>query len=486
MVLAIFLILLIYGQDNMSDTVSSPKASHKILSVKKSTLNIDKPELFISGFSFVPGESYRVILSATTVQSATLSVAVAYSANSHIQEIGSVSFDAVSKYLSKEFLFTANEKYNGFLLRENGDVHAEFFLRDIRVTSFGKMKPRSLQNLQPTMLGFRSPESALVASQTVSDTSFLQLSERNTTIGQVFRANSGNVSSVVLNVDSEKQSESDDIEYILELRRVEKEDDMFLVQKNPVATLRFSLSDLGRYRQADGEIRFPLLAGIVEGEYYFIGISNKKQNDRDLGDLILRGSSETQYFDGPVIILQGDRRYEVSGNLFFQVYGFQLTQNGKNGVGEVLLGTTIEDMGRGNGQYVYKSLDSIEELLDLRSASGDVSFSADENVVFGKSDESGSYFEYRFDMLYPAQRISFSAQQARSNWSPVLIQYSFDEVNWLSIDARDVSGLQYFEETIDFASPNQRVLFLRVSPLKTEEGYYGIRDLMFSADLNLL
>lgn len=451
-----------------------------VVPTKNSTLSDGKPEIFIPDIIISkPGNYYRLIISGSLNHGTSLIVSVSNSATTEQKEIGILETGENDKFFRKEFVFSTDKKYNGLVLqKKNKTDGADIFVNSMKITQLNITSDREIADLKQSVLGF-SPSNKISIEQLDSEIEFTQLKKNNTVLGQVFKAESDNISSVVFDIDVAKTDNRGEKKYKLELRKATREGDMFTFKKGLVMNFDFKVNEIENYRQSDGKVRFPIYSMLEKGAYYFIGINNKNVDIDDQNYLILKGSPNNRYADGTSMVKGKEPFYISNGDLYFKIYGAELEKYRDE---QVLLGMSLEDLGREQGNYVYKSLGYPEEIFDLFSFSKDVSFDGGKKILFGDASDADSYFEYKFDIGYVFNKFRVRASQPGSSWGNVLLSYSYDNVNWKELKYDDSGGLQVYSREVETASP-QKTLYLKAQTIDHSKSNYGVRNLVVEAAL---
>ncbi len=484
LVLLIFIsVFLINSELSQKEKGLSANCSGKNCAIptKTSTLSDEKPEVFVPDIIISkPDYYYRLVIGGSVDHETTLVVSVSNSATLDQKEIGTLKVGQDEEFFREEFVFETEKKYNGLVLqKKNKNDGADILVKDLKITRLNIKSDREVASLEESILG-RSPSNKVFIEQLESNIEFTQLKKKSTVFGQVFRAESDNISGVVFDIDVVKNDNRDGKKYKLELRRVIMEDDIFSMQKGLVANFDFKVNEIESYRQSDGKVKFPIYSMLEKGEYYFVGINNKNIDVDSQNYMIMKGSVNNRYSDGASIEKKNkDSLYIANGDLYFKIYGAELE---KYRSGQMLLGMLLEDLGGGRGSYLYKSLGYPEEIFDLFSSSGDISFNEEKKILFGNASDMNSYFEYKFDTRYPFRKFQVRASQPDSNWGKVHLFYSYDYVKWKELEYDNSDGLQNYSMKVESVFP-QETLYLKVQSADQSADYYGLRNLVMEAEL---
>jgi len=428
-----------------------------------------------------PGEYYRLIFEEKT-NSDTRTVVELSDASDKRVAIGTFDFKRSDEYSFKEITFPVSGRYTDLVFKkEKAADESRIFIKNVNLTKLALKDEKEYTNLKPTLIG-KMDTNVLFAEQMNNEKKFSQLRTENTMIGQVFQSESAYISGAAFDIDITKIDNRGGKKYKLDLREVEFDGEIYVVSKNSLASLNFTVSDLEKYRQADGKIRFPIFSFVKRGEYYFIGIDNGRVKIDEFNFLTLRGAEDSAYSDGAAVVKKSGDTLRIGGDLYFRIYGAKFTQYGGE---RVLAGTIVEDIGQGKGMFTYKTSGYFNDLIDIDSASSDVRYDSEERVITGMSDAKNSYYTYRFNTIYPAKKISIKAQQADIEWSKVQLSYSFDQKVWKDVSDTHDDGVQRFDFTIENSAPKS-VVFIKIAPVSGDssgQSPYGIRDLEVRGDL---
>jgi hypothetical protein len=311
------------------------------------------------------------------------------------------------------------------------------------------------------------------------------LMEPETSIGEIFQAQSEYMAAVDLGIDVTKEGDGGSKEYQLELRPVNYDGKYITSVGSPLAQLNFSVAnDLEKYRQPDGSFKFPLVSFLEKGKFYYLTINNIKVNVDKFNFLTLRGSKDdNSYANGTAAIRKGKVMTSIDGDLFFKIYGARYTTSGD---ARILPGAIISDIGKGAGSYNYRGSGMVTDTLDVFSSSGHIDFDTDKKIVYGQVGKD-SNFVYEFYTVYPIKKINFNAQQAQEGWTKTKVFYSFNNTDWQEIPNAIVDNLQTYNFDITNNGLNNR-FYVKITydPAYTGKGKnYGLRDMTITGQLSI-
>lgn len=434
-------------------------------------------------FPFEPKKFYRLTFRERSTADTEIAISVANSFEKKT-EINNIILKESLQENFHEIIFSTDIQY-GDLLFEKKDLRsmAEIKLSDIRITKLNISNGNEIKSLKPAIGYSFNPAISDIEKnyQKKSIKKFTQLKEPNVSFGQIFQAKSNNISAVAFDINVTKTDNRGNKNFILELRRVVNYSDVFEIQKGTVASFEFEMNDIEKYRQSDGIVRFPIHGQLLKGEYYFIGINNKNIEINNLNFLTLGGSPDNSYANGVAALKNGAYTYEASGDLYFEIFGANFNQyQGK----KILYGMVLEDLGKNTGLYTYKGFGNPEEISDLSAVSPDIIFNKERSMISGNSRMPESYMEYEFNTIYNSDSFIINARQSDLGIDQVRLTYSFDKLKWIELPSKEINGLQNFDSRIKFIRPVNKI-FLRIQPVETENGAYGINSLTFQANVTI-
>lgn len=453
---------------------------------KESTLNNQKPGVFIQSIdSFKIGNFYRFILKAQVIRDTTISVYLANSVTGETILIGTMGINDGANYLTEELIFKVENKFDGIVLqKQNPSDDAEIFIQDFKVSLLNIKMEKEIAKLKPSILGSTLAGQKFL-EKNLSNKYINQINKNGILFGQVFIAESDIVSAIVFDPEILDLDDIGDTDYTVELRKAYKEGEILHLHSEIIESVVLSRKKIKDYYSDEGNVvRIPLSNYIFEGEYYFIGVKRSNANYIERDYLDFNQDFDNRYFDQRTYEFVDGHINEIIDNpYYFKLLGLfptdyteQLTPSG----------VILEDLGGGIGKYTYKSLGGQEELFDIIRSDEDVEFDSDRKLVFGRSSKEGkSYFEYKFDTIYPVDVIKINARQADPGWRKTSVFISFDQKNWNPISWKDEDSIQVFSQEI---KTKQRLstFYIKILPENSGNGKYGIKDLFIEAKLYIL
>jgi hypothetical protein len=434
------------------------------------------------------GEFYRLIFQVETNQDSEIEVFVT-NALDQDKLVGSfvLKKDDVKKF--HEAIFQTDKNYTDLLFVKRDLDGAEIFVKNIKTSKLNIFGEKELANLKPTIFGnmkIKDPNQ----QQEKNDFVFKQLNELDVILGQIFQAKSDFIAEVELDIDVIKQGDGNGDKYALELREAEFDGFTPRITSRRVSALKFNAKKIEQYRQSNGKFRFPILAPVENGKYYFIGLDNDGVEVNQFNYLAPRGSSESSNFsNGEIAVKYKGESFPAQGDLYFKIFGADFEEiDGK----KILLGTAIEDLGGGKMIFGYQPDESRYGFSDFYESTSDVELDKENSAIFGEVNlESESFFSYKFETLNPFKTFRISGENFQANFNNLKIAYSFDEEEWIEISPNQIEAEQ-FVQVFNFSQSEKTshdLIYLKIYP-KTDfpEGTlipaeYGIKNFRFEADL---
>lgn len=479
-----------------ADTISSKNCAkgNCPMALENPVLTDKKPTYYINDILESQGRGfYRLSFWERSTKDSLVNIKLSTSLDEY-QNIKTLELKKSFKDDIEEIVFKSSGQFTDLIFeKNNSEDGSEISISNVLLTKLDISDEKELNSLKKTMRGEVDFD---VLDQKQSDRSkdFSQLIEPNI-LGQIFKPQVDYISAILLDMDVIKQGNNGDKKYRLELREADFDGETADISPDTAIHLSFSLSDLDKFRQENGQYKFPLFYKLDRDKYYFIGINSGRADVNKFNYIKLKGSGSAESYEyGKAVVKRSGRIFSAGGNLYFATFGIKLKELNDH---KILLGTVIEDIGKGQGKYNYQPGGNIYDLADLNSATKDVFFDYSKNIIAGSSDlENNSSYIYKFDTIYPFKKIEISAQQADVNWSQVSLSYSLDGRDWQSISSclkEEISGPKYevsqFETFNLVLSPDvpREEIFLRVEPKERTEknNNYGIRNLKIEADLTI-
>jgi len=432
-----------------------------------------------------------------------------------------------SKYSYEEFNLYYDGNFPLILFeKENFNDNSKIYIKEVGISKLNITNEAEFKNLKPTIIG--ETDFDAIDQKQIDDSSYKLpwLKEENTSIGQIFKADSEYISGISFKLDITKSIDPGSRKYILSLQKVSYDGNSIKKASDSLTSLNFSVaSSIEKYRQGNGSFLFPIFAHLEKGSYYWVSISNSNVNVNDFDFLTFRGSkNENSYPDGSAAMKKGKEIYTIDGDLYFIVHSASFRSEGSE---RILSGAKIEDLGKGLGSYSYQTKGTSSDALDLDPSSSDVNFDGERKILRANVKEENSLI-YKFSTIYPIIQFYFKGQQIKSNWNKIKVFYSLDKENWIALpfieendnfltspDVSDNSNQPASKasdeetpvpndesqnnenistksvQTFDFVEKMKQKtsnVYIKItydpeSPIKSK--YFGIKNLSFSADLNI-
>lgn len=446
----------------------------------------DSEKRFYKNDAFVSqkNEFYRVIFQTETNQDTLIKL---FATNPLDQDKFVKDFE-LKKADGRKFqeaVFQTDQKYTDFLFEKTNLDGAKVYLKNIKISKLGVKSEKELAELQPTIFGNINFEK-LIQKQEKNEVAFKQLMEPNIILGQVFQAESDFIGEIEMDINIIKQGNGSGNSYVLDLREADFDGMTPTITSRRIATLKFSSATIEQYRQEDGKFRFPILASVKNGDYYFIGLDNQKVEVNKFNYLSPRGSAEnSSYSNGSMAVKFKGDSFPAQGSLYFKIFGADFKEiEGK----KVLFGATIEYLGNRQALYKYQPDEGRYIFSDFYSSTADIDFNQDDFSLFGSANEEfGSEIVYKFETIHPFKTFRVYAEKPKPEWKNASIFYSFNDKDWIKIPSQDSEdGSQKFEFKQLEKIPKDTI-YIKISPQNPwpEEGSYGIKNFRFEADLTM-
>jgi len=464
------------SQQCANDNCPATKEIEPNLDAKKHSYYMDN---FID---LEPGSAYRLIFQQKSDKDSKIIVKTSKYTEEEMN-IGTLDLKASDKFVIQELIFIASDKYTN-LVFEKSDYNdsSEIYISGAKIS---KLNVDKTDDLKKTIVGVVSTDAISQKQDGDSSYEFPWLKEDDIILGQIFKSDEeGYISSVTLDIDITKQGEGGSRQYELSLKPVEYDGEEISEIGDSLTSVNFSIgSDIEKYREKDGKMKFPLFAKLEEGEHYMIGINNSKVDTDEFNYLTLKGSGDdNSYKDGSVFIRKLKKYYKIDGDIYFKINRAKVTRHDGE---KIISGAIIEDLGKGDGQYYYETKGLRQDMLDIDSFTEDIAYNEDKKIIAGSTKED-SDFTYRIYTVYPFKEINVHAEQAEEGWNKVRMSHSYDGKNWkdFSYDVR--KGAQVFDGIIPFNGGS--VFYIKIMADKSDFGkskFYGVKNLRISGKLTV-
>ena len=396
----------------------------------------------------VPSGYYRLTFRAKSDRKENISVKLnAYTEKN--EKIKTVSLEESDRSKNYEIFFFLPEGFDNLLFeKEDPESEGNIFLKNIGISKLNVDSEEEFAAMRETIIGETKMKLFGPAQTKFAADEFSLLQEPKTILGQTFKAESDYISGISFNIDIIKGGAVKDKNFRLSLQEMRCGGVDCKLVGSEIAWKTFSISDaLGRYRQEDGTFLFPLYANVEKGKSYFVGIDNSDVEVSQSHYLELKGSkSDDAYAGGSAAFKVKKDVYKIAGDLAFAVRTADFDI--QDGV-RILNGARIESLGKGQGRFTYATKGEFADALDLWKASAGTNFDSSRKVIVGSVEED-AILAYEVNTIFPMRKIHFSAEQAKSSWKKVKVEYSFDQEKWITApfsENADQEGLVV--ETID-------------------------------------
>lgn len=345
------------------------------------------------------------------------------------ETVSEILANASEKFQNYEIFFFLPEGFSNILFeKKNPDGKGNIFIKSIGIAKLNVNSQEEFAAMQKTIIGETEVGSVGTGQlQTFSD-SFLLLQKPKTRLGQIFEAQDDYISGISFSMDIIQDKTIKDKDYELYLQQVQCRESDCQLAGEVIADKSFSIKDaLEEYRQKDGTFLFPFFAKVEKGKKYFVSIDNSSVEVSRKNYLNLRGGREDNTYAGGSAGFRIKKNvYKIAGDLFFAVYGVNFDV--RDGV-RLLNGARIESLGKGLGKYTYIAKGEFVDIFDLWSASLGTNFDDGRGVIVGTAGPEAALI-YQVNTLFPMQKVNFFAEQTKTSWKKVKVEYSFDGQEW--------------------------------------------------------
>lgn len=455
----------------------------------KPSLSKENPSYYVNDVMKSSQEGYYRLMFFTRANEDTKLEVIATSLSDNNRELKVLDLKKSYKNSPQEIVFVSDGNYSDILFKKwNDNDGADINISGVHVSKLEISNEKEVASLKPTIRGEINTDSVDQA-QTDSSYVFDQLKKPGVILGQIFKPRADYIADVTLDIDIIKEDNNGGKKYGFELREAKFDGGVPEITSNILASVDFTAENIERYRQKDGKFKFPVFTKIDPEKYYFIGINSNNVKVDKFNYLRLKGTQQKEkYAGGMVAVKTKGKTYPATGNLYFITHQLNFKEyQGKR----ILGGAIIEDIGKSIESYIYKPMGNIYDLADLDESSGKIEYDDDKGVLVGMIESgSDSYMSYKFDTIFPANRVRIEGNQADAEWSKISILYSYDHINWKEIpdnipeDSNKLTAsTQYFDYSFN-PSPSRSEIYVKIIPKEAQgKEKYGVSDFSVSADM---
>lgn len=391
---------------------------------------------------------------------------------------------------NNEINFIANGSYEDLEIRKksnNSKIILTF--QNIRVYP---LNTTNLSSLKSTILGSTGEEKVIIDNQVENTKDLYRFNWKNQIIGTSFIANSNNISSVEIGMSFIGNGGINN--YYLELYEADDQGRPNLA-KGRIAYFGFNQNSAEKELKLDkNKYRIPLTSNLEVGKKYFVGINNFEMKFNWLNTLVINGTKNNQ--KGIVWQSVKNKTKKLKGSLDIKMFSKDLTMlQGE----KVLSNTVIQDLGNGEGIYTYNQTGNSLGFLDLFNIENENNIQSvfSDNVSEGISakDSDKASFSYKFDTIYPFDKLSLEFQKISGGFAGIKGFYSFDNQNWKEIqsdyDKEEivVGGESNFNQVFT-GDGTQREIYLKIKCDPNGQSdhivkLFGIKNLKVNAELKI-
>ena len=343
------------------------------------------------------------------------------------------------------------------------------------------------KNPKPTIFGQADLSSVIGGTETGESSSpVYTFTRRNQTVGEIIKPNSTEMSTIELKLGLRGSGGSG--EYNIQLREADLVDSNFSVKSNIVSSFYFSAEELNKYSTADGNYIFPLPAFLKKDHYYFIGIDNSASKFNILNTLQLLGGADDGATGGVVSLNTDGSVEKTNKQIYLKLHGVEFNNFNSE---KLLIGSRIEDLGNGNGKYLYESGQSLTDFLNLDKISvpddqkGKVFYDSVQKGITGTIAD-GTSFTYKFNTIYPIDIFSIEAETVGDEFYKLEIFYSFDDKEWQKIEEKEDTNKFYKKIQ---GSDNQHIVYIKVAYDKNDteniHNLFCLKSLRINSDIKI-
>lgn len=321
-------------------------------------------------------------------------------------------------YINKDVLFTTDGSYK-YLVLQKGDraSQSEIYIKNVRLVEM-----KGTANLQPSLTGY-SPDYKTVQTFGYDGTrSISSLFRKNAIVGQTFIAENDTITGVNLKLSFFGNGGGG--YYTLFLREADTTGEKKTIGAKDLAQFVFDTDLAESIYQSDPEngiYHFPLLAELVPGKEYILGVDNSNVSVNLLNNLQIFGSADRSKNPGGMAVSINSKQVINSEIGDFYTKLFYVSQPSYSGE-KVNFGDTFDDLGDGTGLYTYNGAKSLSALDPFESGA--------------------DYKTYKINSIYPYKILRFEYDTNQNSLNNIDgMFYSFDNSKWQEVLKDEQSDL---------------------------------------------
>jgi len=390
----------------------------------------------------------------------------------------------------KEIIFKANQNHTDILFEKLVQDGAKVTLDRYKISKLNIETDDEAHKLNRTIFG-EERNTETYNLEEGNDFEHKQLMNPNIIFGQIFKSPGTFISEAELDVGVVKEDHENQDKYEFVFKEVEVDKYSPKVKGGEISRTRLSATEIESLRQSNGKVKFPVQSRVERNKYYFVGLNNDRIKNNKHNYLTIRGS-EKSFGEAPegAVVKEKGKTYLVPGDLYLKLYGLEFKEHkGKR----MLLGSTIEDLGKGITIFKYQPSGDIFDMADIESHSKDVYFDKKIATIMGEAtseEMNEANFVYKLETVNTYDEISVLADQAILNNGNTLMQYSLNGKKWFDVEKEETDDQIVFSRTIIPSATTQDTFYLKIFPEINEQLFgknkirYGIKNLIVRANLN--
>lgn len=486
--IAVFLLLFVvyYLNSIFPTTILDKKNNCKPLAADKEieqmSLYSEQPILsFDSIFQSDENYFYRLLIKYKSNKQVKANIYLSGPLEQEIK-VKEIIFEPADEFGYNEQIIQTPGRYTNVIIKlVDENEQGKVIIPEIKANKLQITQIQQIKDLRPLIVGNTVENEHEVGYLDSDLDKYTHLSQKETTLGQVFLADFDYITSVMFDIGM--VGSGGEGKYQLTLQEATKQGNRFIINKEAIYKMKFTPCSLQKFQTIENYVQFPLIAKVEKGKYYFIGINNNSVFVNDSNYLVLKGNENYSSDDKGIITKNKNQTINPSGTLFFSVKGsdYKLEKSAR-----ILIGQKIEDIGQGSGVLTFKTSDSATDFINLNQYTQDVNYSPKNKAISGQVNKN-SFFEYNIESLYPLSTVHITANKPRSDWNNFILMYSFDHVSWHKVPFMGGENNQLVDYYFNNEEKNSNI-YIRVMPdLSSKEKYkrYGIKNLIIRGKLSI-